>query len=421
MWWYRECAEANKTVWCAEEREEAGMEQGKGKVGRKDEGAPAPCTDVWEGRNRAIVSPTDLCESVRMREEFWKGKEGERVSTHETEMKTKTRAPTPLLILPHLFLLLACSVASNWNNNPSSLRSRFPGLLQGWYLDDGNLAGDTVAVGAAVEAIDREGPEYGIHLNRQKTILWWPSLDPARLGDFPDGIQVCREAEVKMLGAPLSASAAYVSDFVEAKAVEVGRIIGSRATLNDPQSELLLLRGCLGVCKVTHIAGCTPPELAREGLGVFDGHLHDALRRIVVGEGPGFGPLQEEIAALPLSMGGLRVTRGADILPHAFLASIYQTHKLQDRILGSWEVPWVEAVHVAKDSLGRILPISTCRCWMTPYFPILSCSLSSALFCLTITGGPCSRCQLRRGWWRLFSLLEGRMPRLGCRPCLWLD
>ena len=59
---------------------------------------------------------------------------------------------------------------------------------------------------------------------------------------------------------------------------------------------------------------------------------------------------------MPLSMGGLGVTRGADILPHAFLASICQTHKLQDRILGSWEVPWVEAVHVAKDSLGRILP-----------------------------------------------------------------
>jgi hypothetical protein len=93
-----------------------------------------------------------------------------------------------------------------------------------------------------VEVIDREGPEWGIHLNRQKTILWCPSLDPACLGGFPDGIRFCREAGVKMLGPPLSASAAYVSDLVKAKAIEVGRIMGSLATLYHPQSELLLLR-----------------------------------------------------------------------------------------------------------------------------------------------------------------------------------
>jgi hypothetical protein len=144
-----------------------------------------------------------------------------------------------------------------------------------------------------VEVANREGPEWEIHLNRQKTILWWPSSDPTHLRGFPDGIRFCLEARFRLLGAPLPASASYVSDFVSAKAVEVGRIMGSLAALNDPQSELLL-RLCLGVCKATHIARCTPPELAHKGMGVFDGHLHDALRRIVVGEGPGFGPLQEE-------------------------------------------------------------------------------------------------------------------------------
>jgi hypothetical protein len=42
--------------------------------------------------------------------------------------------------------------------------------------------------------------------------------------------------------------------------------------------------------------------------------------------GPDFGPLPKEVAALPLSMGSLGVTKEADILPYAFLASVYQIH-----------------------------------------------------------------------------------------------
>ncbi len=40
-------------------------------------------------------------------------------------------------------------------------------------------------------------------------------------------------------------------------------------------------------------------------MAVFDRGLHVALGRIVVGEGPGFGPLQQQLSSLALSGGGL--------------------------------------------------------------------------------------------------------------------
>jgi hypothetical protein len=60
---------------------------------------------------------------------------------------------------------------------------------------------------------------------------------------------------------------------------------------------------------------------------VFDVTLHAALRRITVGEGGGFGPLQDEVAALPLCMGGLGVPRGQDIRLVAFLAIVLQSRE----------------------------------------------------------------------------------------------
>jgi hypothetical protein len=109
--------------------------------------------------------------------------------------------------------------------------------------------------------------------------------------------------------------------------------------LKDPQAELLLLRACAGVCWLVHLLQCTPPSAAAQGVEMFDVTLHAALRRIT---GGGFGPLQDEIAALPLCMGGLGIPRGQDIRLVAFLASALQSRKLQEEVLGEWEVPHPE-------------------------------------------------------------------------------
>jgi hypothetical protein len=102
-----------------------------------------------------------------------------------------------------------------------SLSERFEGVLQGWYLDDGNAIGDTSVLRALLEVVITEGPQWGIVLNLQKSLLWWPTYDPRREVGFPVGLRQCRELGVRLLGGPLSTSRGFVSAFVGTKALRL--------------------------------------------------------------------------------------------------------------------------------------------------------------------------------------------------------
>lgn len=230
-----------------------------------------------------------------------------------------------------------------------SLRARFPNLIQAWFLDDGSVLGAGEEVSGVLGTVIREGPQYGVFLNLPKTKVWWPQLSARVVASLPSGIGACLAQGVRLLGGVVSTSADFVRQFVHDKAVQVCLLMDRLAELADPQSELLLLRACVGVCKLLHVLRCTPPSLVDRGVEVFDASLHLALRRIAVGDGGGFGPLQDELAALPLCMGGLGVLRGSDIQPYAFLASALQTRGLQDDILGGWEVPHHPEVPFARE------------------------------------------------------------------------
>jgi hypothetical protein len=105
-----------------------------------------------------------------------------------------------------------------------------------------------------------------------------------------------------------------------------------------------------------HVMRCTPLDVVREGAARFDLGLHKSLRRIVVGQGGGFGPLQDDIASLPLSMGGLGITRAEDIRPFAFWASFHQSLDVQDNILNGREFPFLPAVSEARAGFAQTIP-----------------------------------------------------------------
>ncbi|GJZ03168.1 hypothetical protein Tco_0521129 [Tanacetum coccineum] len=48
------------------------------------------------------------------------------------------------------------------------------GYNRAWYLDDGTIVGDTLVVGKVLELIIKDGPRYGLHLNVDKTKVFWP-------------------------------------------------------------------------------------------------------------------------------------------------------------------------------------------------------------------------------------------------------
>ncbi|XP_021743396.1 uncharacterized protein LOC110709482 [Chenopodium quinoa] len=86
-----------------------------------------------------------------------------------------------------------CPDISRWvefrYSNPARL-DVFDLCLHAWYLDDGTVIGDTLAVGKVLQLIMEEGPCFGLHFNVEKTEVFWPTEDPrSRLvGVFPPNI-----------------------------------------------------------------------------------------------------------------------------------------------------------------------------------------------------------------------------------------
>ncbi|GKF09504.1 hypothetical protein Tco_0043728, partial [Tanacetum coccineum] len=84
-----------------------------------------------------------------------------------------------------------------------------------WYLDDGTIVGDTLVVGKVLELITEDGPRCGLHLNVDKTELFWTKEDPrSRLeGIFPPNISRPLHG-VKLLGGSVSVDVDFGSALV---------------------------------------------------------------------------------------------------------------------------------------------------------------------------------------------------------------
>ncbi|GJT68044.1 putative reverse transcriptase domain-containing protein [Tanacetum coccineum] len=66
------------------------------------------------------------------------------------------------------------------------IRDSFSLSLHAWYLDDDTIVGDTMVVRKVLELIMKDGPGCGLHLNIDKTKVFWPKEDPrSRLAGIP--------------------------------------------------------------------------------------------------------------------------------------------------------------------------------------------------------------------------------------------
>ena len=77
--------------------------------------------------------------------------------------------------------------------------------------------------------------------------------------------------------------------------------------LKDPQLCLMLLRSCEGMPKLVYCWRTIPPEFLHECSARFHDNIKDALRQIIVGDGPHFGEFQTHLSSLPVSLGGLGI------------------------------------------------------------------------------------------------------------------
>ncbi|GJY27321.1 hypothetical protein Tco_0402047 [Tanacetum coccineum] len=138
---------------------------------------------------------------------------------------------------------------------------------------------------------------------------------------------------VKLLGGAVSRDADFISGLAMRRAANAVDLMSLLPQLHDPQSELLLLRSCMGIAKLFFgLRTCQPVHMEKAAL-FFDKGLRGSIENIVVCGGPFFGDLQWSLASLPIRFGGLGLYSAKVVSSYAFVASRAQSWVLQDHIL----------------------------------------------------------------------------------------
>ncbi|GJX12154.1 putative reverse transcriptase domain-containing protein [Tanacetum coccineum] len=202
--------------------------------------------------------------------------------------------------------LLFALVLHPWWRYFGKIRDSFTLSLQAWYLDDGTVGGDTLVVRNVLKLIMKDGPRYGLHLNADKTEVFWPTEDPRsrHTGVFPPNISRPTHG-VKLLSVPVSVDFDFCSELVMKRVAKTIGLMDAVAKIDDPQCELLLLRSCMGISMLYFSMHTCPPRFFESSQRSFDVALCSSLERIVTASGPGFGDWQWRLATLPFAFGGL--------------------------------------------------------------------------------------------------------------------
>nr|GEU37502.1 reverse transcriptase domain-containing protein [Tanacetum cinerariifolium] len=138
---------------------------------------------------------------------------------------------------------------------------------------------------------------------------------------------------VKLLGRAVSRDADFISGLVMRRAVNAVDLMGLLSQLHDPQSELLLLRSCMGIAKLFfRLRTCHPVHMEEADLFFDKGLLGSIENMIVCGE-PFFGDLQWRLASLPIRFTGLGLYSAKVASSYTFVASRGQSWVLIDQIL----------------------------------------------------------------------------------------
>ena len=182
-------------------------------------------------------------------------------------------------------------------------------------LDDGVIAGPKQAALQALSIIKQLGPPLGLFINTSKCELF----SKEGLRGFPDEMKISDALNFEILGVPIgdpifcaksiAEKRAHASKFL-ALIKEVGSV--------DSQVALMLLRQCGGFCRMVHIARCTPPSVALEGLHLFDEEVRQTFSDSMCIE-PSDSVWQQ--AQLSLSRGGLGLRSASLHSSAAFMSS----------------------------------------------------------------------------------------------------
>ena len=200
--------------------------------------------------------------------------------------------------------------------------------LQLWYADDGNIVGRIEDVAAILQLLITEGPAHGFTVHPGKTKAWWPTMNAARLRDFPCSLAMSNgqpDDGVIAMGSPLG-SDAFCESIVSDTIAKSQDLLDAIATLPDAQIGFHMHRLCATTPRIVHLLRTMPIRLTADlAVGM------DALSRRAFLAINGFQPddTSWDIATLPIRLGGLGLSMSCHARLPAAAGSLIDSARLR--------------------------------------------------------------------------------------------
>ncbi|GJX88186.1 hypothetical protein Tco_0340200 [Tanacetum coccineum] len=135
--------------------------------------------------------------------------------------------------------------------HPLLHKIKYRSKLHAWYHDDGTVIGDSEEVAKMSDIIKVSGPSLGLELNIKKTEIVWPLGIGIKLHEGLSAIDIQRPSSgVKLLVGAVSRDTYFISGLAIRRVTNVVDLMSLLLQLHDLQSELLLLRSCMGIAKL---------------------------------------------------------------------------------------------------------------------------------------------------------------------------
>jgi hypothetical protein len=218
-----------------------------------------------------------------------------------------------------------------------------------WFMDDGDAVVLAKDVERFLRLLDEEGGKLGLSRSKGEACKTEVRiLAPPEHSVHQEVSSYVRESAKilpwatphKTLGVMMGGEEAFVTQFRSTTA-KVKSLQEQLLVVQDPATELTLMRKCAEICKVVHLLRGAPYGLPKDVLAAFDAVVPAFLDRVLVG---GVGEKALAQSRIGEKHGGLGLRRAADVeLPARIgsraTAELGVLWLLQDLVELGWVLP----------------------------------------------------------------------------------
>ncbi len=154
-----------------------------------------------------------------------------------------------------------------------NIQATFKPLLNVWMADDGNFIARIEDALKIYNYVKTKGPSLGLHMQQEKTKVWWPNMSSHLLKHFDCKVlwdNRRNPAEGLTLFGAAFGSPSYIRMHFNSSVSKTNHILGLLKEMKRPQLSFQLQRYCASTCRVSHLLRCTPPGLLKNSVSTLD-------------------------------------------------------------------------------------------------------------------------------------------------------